>query len=573
MSSSVDLRAEVRRHAAAAGVDLPESALAELAAHLEDLQAAALAKGATAAEANAAAIAAIEESSFSLLRRPGTCGSGRLLARRSEPIPGAGNRWSVNMFHAIRFALRQFRKHPSFALLTLLVLGLGAGAATTVFTIVDSVVLRPLPYAQPDRLVALWDTNYEHGLSHDPISPVNFMDYRELPVFKDAAAWWRPTVNLADPGLEPVRINTIETSANLFEVLGVRPQIGAGFPTGGPLFVSHEHIAVISDRLWRSRYGGDPAVVGRQLKFDGSPYTIVGVMPAKFHYPDDIDVWQRLEWDMSQHSRAAHFMEGVARLADGTSLEQARSACDALARRLQTELAATNKAWAVRLVPLLDDQLGYYRPALIVLFGAVGLLLLIGCLNVASLLLTRALGREREIAVRIALGAAPRQIATLLIAESGVLSIAGGALGVAVSAIALPLIARLTPVSVPRLEEASVSLATLGVALAVVAFTTAFFGGVPLLALRRARLARDLHSGTRGSSRGARRAYSLLVASQVALAFALLMGSALLVRTVASMTRTPTGIDADAVVTTSVQLSSADYRDWRQVAEVHARIL
>ena len=148
-------------------------------------------------------------------------------------------------------ALRQFRQHPTFALVTVLVLGLGTGAATTVFTVVDAVVLRPLPYAAPDRLVTLWDTNTEKGLAHDPISPVNFMDYRALPVFSDAAAWWRPGVNLVDPGQDPVRVNTIEVSGNLFDVLGVGRRSAPGFPAEGPMFVQNELVAVISDRLWR----------------------------------------------------------------------------------------------------------------------------------------------------------------------------------------------------------------------------------------------------------------------------------------------------------------------------------
>ena len=159
--------------------------------------------------------------------------------------------------------MRQFKDHPGFALVTVLVLGLGAGAATTVFTIVDSVVLRPLPYEAPDRLVTIWDTDVAKDLDHDPISPVNFMDQRGLPVFEDAAAWWRPGVNLIDPGMDPVRVNTIEASGNLFAVLGVDPQIGSGFPASGSLHGSDELIAVISDRLWRNRYGADPSIIGQ----------------------------------------------------------------------------------------------------------------------------------------------------------------------------------------------------------------------------------------------------------------------------------------------------------------------
>ena len=477
------------------------------------------------------------------------------------------------MSNAIRTAIRQFRHHPGFAAVVVLVLGIGTAAATTVFTVVDSVVLRPLPYREPARLVTLWDTNAERGLAHDPISPVNFMDQRALPVFESAAAWWRPSLNLNDPGLEPVRVNAIETSANLFDVLRVRPQVGQGFPAGGPIFIRNQPSIIISDRLWRARYNADPSLVGRQLALNGTAHTVLGVMPRGFHYPDEIDVWQLLQWDLIQHSRAAHFMEAVARLAPSTTIEQAQSAVDALAVRLQNEFTATNKGWGTRLVPLLDEQLGYYRPALMVLFGAVGLLLLIACLNVASLLLTRALSREREIAVRIAMGASPRQLVTQLFAESMVLSVAGAALGIAAAATILPLLVSLTPISIPRLEEARVDLRALGLGLTILVATTTFFGLVPALIFLKRQIATELKSGERGSSRGARRMYSLLVAGEVALACALLVSSTLLVRTVTRMTNTPTGVDADDVLTTTVQLPATSYRNWRSVSDAHAAVI
>jgi putative ABC transport system permease protein len=473
---------------------------------------------------------------------------------------------------AFRVALRQFLQQPTFALVTVLVLGLGTGAATTVFTIIDAVVLRPLPYNAPDRLVTLWDTNQSEGLSHDPISPVNFMDYRALPVFQDAAVWWRPGVNLLDPGLDPVRVNTIEVSGNLFDVLGVKPQIGAGFGRD-VFFHPTELAAVISDRLWRTRYNADPSIIGRPLTLNGTPYIVVGIMPQKFHYPDDIDVWQRLRWDTHQHSREAHFMEAVGRLTDGTTFDEAQRATETLALRLEQDFPRTNKGWATRLVPLLDEQLGYYRPALMVLFGAVGLLLLIGCLNVASLLITRALSREREMAVRVAVGAAPRQLVTQLLAESSVLSVAGAVLGVVAAGLALPLILRFTPVHIPRLEEAGLDVRALALCLTVVVATTVFFGLVPALLLLRGQLTAGLRTGERSSSRGARRIYSVLVAGEMALACALLVSSALLVRTVSRMTNTPTGVEAADVLTTTVQLSGVTYQDWRVVADTHAAIL
>jgi putative ABC transport system permease protein len=583
MKSSIDFRAEVQRHIAKSGVNLPDATIDEMVVYLEDLHANALEDGATPQEARRRAIAALDESAFSMLQQHALKHPDRAHAARADLVAHSSGGRSLNVMSAIRLAVRQFRQHPTFALVTVLVLGLGTGAATTVFTIVDTVVLRPLPYANPDELVTIWDTNAEKGLAHDPISPVNFMDYRALPVFTDAAGWWRPGINLVDPGTDPMRVNTIEVSGNLFEVLGVKPQIGAGFPAGGPFFVTNELICVISDRLWRTRYGGDPSIIGKQLSLNDTPYTVVGVMPSKMHYPDDVDIWQRVRWDFTQHSRAAHFMEAVARLAPGTTFEQAQSAVQALGLRLEQENIRTNKGWGSRLIPLIDEELGYYRPALMVMFGAVALLLVIAVLNVATLLLTRALSREKEIAVRVALGAAPRQLITQLMAESLVLSVCGALVGIVATLAALPLIIGMTPVEIPRLEEAAVSLRVLWACLAVVAVTTVIFGLVPALLLLRTQFTTDLKAGERGSSKGPRRVYSVLVAAEVALACALLVSSALLVRTVSRMMDTPTGVDADDVTIATVQLSpsavGAPPRGqtienlWVPTANVHSQIL
>ena len=573
MKPSVDFRSEVERHVAKSGVVLPAATVDELIAYLEDLHAAALDEGASANEARRRTLAALEESAFSQLQRHAAKHPDRVQAARADLVARSAGGRSLNVLSAVTLALRQFRQHPTFVLVTVVVLGLGVGAATTVFTVVDSVVLRPLPYAQPDQLVTLWDTNIEKGLAHDPISPVNFMDDRALPVFSDAAAWWRPSVNLVDPGQDPVRVNTIEVSGNVFDVLGVGAQLGPGFPAGGPLYVANELICVISDRLWRTRYNADTAIIGRPIVLNGTPYIVRGVMPPRFHFPDDVDVWQRLRWPMEQHSRDAHFMEAVGRLAPGTTLGQAQAAIDALTLRLAAEFPVSNKGWGRRVIPLLDEQLGYYSPALMVLFGAVGLLLVIGCLNVASLLLTRALSREKEIAVRVAMGASPRQLIMQLLAESAVLSVAGAAVGTLAATISLPLLVSLMPVSIPRLEDAAVDARALALGLAVIVGTTIFLGLVPALVLLRSQIVRDLRTGERGSSRDGRAIYSVLVAGEVALACALLVASGLLVRTVGRMMDTPTGIDANDVVISSVQLSGRDYADWRKTGRVHGAVI
>jgi putative ABC transport system permease protein len=336
-------------------------------------------------------------------------------------------------------------------------------------------------------------------------------------------------------------------------------------------------IAVISDRLWRSRYHADPALVGKQLQLNGEPYTIVGVMPAGFNFPGDIDVWQRSRWDFHNHSRAAHFMESVFRLAPGVDLPQADAAARAMAARLEKDFPATNRAWGIRLSPLAEDQLGYYRPALIVLFGAVGLLIVIGCLNVASLLLTRALSREREVAVRTALGASPRHLVVQLLAEAGVLSVAGAILGTLAATVALPLILSSTSIAIPRLQEATVTWRVLGFALAVAAGTTMVFGVVPAIVLMRRNLTMDLKTGERGSSRASRAIYRGLVGGEVALACVLLVSSGLLVRTVTRMTNVPIGVGSPQAVTASVQLTGGAgtpaFNDWGAVATTFGQIL
>ena len=577
----------VADHARRTGADrLPVHAIDELAEHLEDLYAASIASGASDEEAFARAQRALDESGLAVLRRT------RSPRRRSgEPRAGVGpprEHWKfvggeaaptlrgLHMLHALRLAIRQFRHHPTFALVTLLVLGLGVGAGVTVYTVVDSVLLTPLPYREPDRLVTLWDTNSEKGLRHEPMSPVNFMDYRALDVFEGAAGWWRPDVNLVEPGADPVRVRTIETNADLFDVLGVRPQTGPGFPAGGPLF-STDLIAVVSDRLWRTRYNADPALVGRQLQLNGAPYTIVGVMPPGFDFPGDIDVWQRARWDFHLHSRAAHFLEGIARLAPGADLSSAEAAAHGLAARLQTDFSQTNRGWDVRLMPLLDDQLGYYRPALIVLVCAVALLMTIGCLNIASLLLTRAISREREIAVRTALGATPRHLTVQLVAEALVLSIGGAIVGVAVTALALPILQATVTAPIPRLQNASIDLRALGVAIAFAAATTMVFGLVPALVLVRRRVTTGLRTGDRGASRASRGLYRGLVAGELAIACALLVSSGLLVRTVGHMMDVPVGVGTPRVLTASVQLSSGPgnptYASWNTVASTYGTLV
>ena len=478
----------------------------------------------------------------------------------------------TTLLQDLRYGLRSLAKAPAFATAAIAALALGIGATTAIFSVVNAVVLEPLPYAHPDRLVSLWEVNHEKHLDHEPLSPVNFMDYRRLnQVFADAVAWWRPEVTLRDADKEPVRVNTIEVSGNFLTVLGVQPALGAGFPAD--VFFSRDQLVLMSDRLWRSRYGADPAIVGKTISMNANRFTVAGVLPRGFGFPGETDLWQLLNWDLTLHSRGAHFMEAVARMKPGTTVVDAQRELDALTGRLSAEFTGTNRGWRSRAIPLHDEVVGYYRSALYVVLSAVGLLLVIACINIASLLMARASSRAREVAVRAAIGATRQRLVRQFLTESLVLAVVGGLLGVGVGLAATKAIVASAPLDIPRLAEVTLDARALVFALALVLITAIVFGLLPALVLSRVDLQRVLKEGGRSGSGRGRRAHQLLVAAEVALAVMLLAGAGLLVRSVARLAAEDPGFRSSNIVTAGIQLTGAAYSSWPQVEQFHSALV
>jgi putative ABC transport system permease protein len=390
-------------------------------------------------------------------------------------------------------------------------------------------------------------------------------------VFDDAAAWWYPQLTLTETGHEPLRVNAIETSANFFAVIGVQPILGAGFAKTP--FYSREPIAVISHRLWRERFGGDPAIVGRSIALNGPLFTVAGVMPPGFTYPNDTDVWHRLTWDLTQHSRGAHFMESIVRLKPGVTLAGANAELRALTRRLGQEHVSTNGEWSARAAPLADEIVGFFRPALFALFGAAALLLVMTCTNVASLMLARATVREREVAVRAAIGAGRGRLVRQFLTESVLLAAMGATLGVTFALIAVRALVAASPVPLPRVDTIGVDGRLLLFAAAAAAATTIAFGVVPAMLMAGSDVQRPLKESGRGADAGSRRrARSALVVAEVALAVMLLVGASLLGRSFQRLVQQDPGFKPAQAITAKVELPYS-YSDWAKIVDFYDRLL
>jgi putative ABC transport system permease protein len=461
----------------------------------------------------------------------------------------------ASVWSDLRFAFRSVARRPLFSLIVILILGIGLGANAAMFSVVDSVLLEPLPYPEADRLAWMWGRTPTG--SRNTISAVDYMDYRSTnTAFEELAAYYVfPERYVITGGDEPEVVVGTQASWNMFRALRVAPVIGRGFVADDEQPGGGEPI-VLGYGLWQSRFGGDPDIVGQVLVLDENPYEVIGVMPAGFAFPSWAQLWRPLRMtDRAAQGRGNNNFLLFGRLNPGVTLERAEAEMVGLARGIAEAYPDVKQGWSVSLVSLHERFVGGVRGVLWLLLGAVGLVLLVACANIAALLLARAAGREGEVAVRVALGASRGRIVRQTLAESVVLALSGGVLGVALAYGALEALRDLGAGSLPRLAAIGVDGTALLFTLLIAVATGLLFGLTPALQAPRLDLVQSLKEGHRGQRRaGGLRTQNALVVGQVALSLMLLVGSGLLIRSFLRLQQEELGFEPEGVVTAQVRL-------------------
>ena len=457
----------------------------------------------------------------------------------------------------LRQALRSLRRAPAFTLAAVTTLALGIGANTAIFSAVNGVLLHPLAYPDPDRLVVVWGRHTTIG--RETASQPDFLDWREQArSFEALAAMTSTRFNVTGAG-EPEVVNGGIATANLLHVFGVVPSVGRGFRDDEERGAAPK-VAMLGEGYWRRRFGAERDIVGSRILLSGVPHTVVGIVPAQLQLERPVDVWTPLATD-STRPRRADFLTVFGRLGQGVSLDRAQQEMTTIMRRLEAQYPESNASWGAEVVALREQMIGEIRPALLVFMGAVGLVLLVACANVANLMLARAAGRRREVTIRSALGASRTRLAGELLLESMLLALLGGALGLLLALWGVEGLRSLGPDTLPRVNEIGLDLRVLGFALVLSLVTGLLFGLAPIWRMA----GRDLHEGLAVGSRGVaggsgiQRARSALVLGEVALAFVLLAGASLLLRSFERLQRVDPGFAADRVLTARVTLPRIAY--------------
>jgi putative ABC transport system permease protein len=534
----------------------------ELSQHLEDRYEYALRGGASREEAYRAALQELTEGDLlaqglSRVERPS----------RLEPVvPGTPRRFGMlgDFGHDLRYGVRMLWKNKGFTAVAVVALALGIGANSAIFSVVNTVLLRPLPYREPVCLVMLWEDNSKIGYPRDTPAAANYIDWRDQStVFEGMTATADRSFNLTGAG-EPERFDGKRVSTNFFSLLGVEPQLGRGFVPEEDV-PGADHVVVLSHGLWQRRFGSDRGMVGKSITLNGEGYTVVGIMPPGFQFmSQDVGMWVPIAFTQQQAaSRGSHYLKVVARLKPGVTVEHAQAEMSTIAARLQQQYPEQNTDLGATVVSLHEEVVGNIRPALLVLLGAVGFVLLVACANVANLLLARAAVRQKEIALRTALGASRLRLVRQFLTESVLLAALGGLVGLLLSVWGVSLLKSFIPENISQVKAIAVDARVLGFTLLVTLLTGLVFGLAPALQASRFNLNETLKEGGRdaAAARGGNRIRGLLVVAEVAVSLVLLVGAGLLINSFMRLRSVDPGFRTDNLLTMSVVLPPQKYPD------------
>jgi len=546
----------------------------ELSQHLEDQYEQIVSRGGSEEEAYQAVLLELKEND--LLER-----ELKRVERRVRPEPilmRTENKSNIlaDLGQDLRYGLRMLAKNPRFTTIAVIALALGIGANSAIFSVVNTVLLRPLPYENPERLVMVWEDNSKQGFPRDTPSPANFMDWRDQNhVFESMAAIVEISFNLTGAG-DPERIDGRRVSASLFSLLGVAPQLGRAFrpeedrPGGN-------HVVIISNGLWQRRFGSDPGIIGKPIDLNGESFTIVGVMPRTFQFPTRRDqLWVPIAFDAKEAGeRGNHYLEVIARMKPGVTLSQAQAEMTTIATRLQQQYPKTNTSVGAVVTPLHEHVVGDIKPALLVLLGAVAFVLLIACANVANLLLARAVLRQKEIALRLALGAGRARLIRQFLTESVLLAVFGGGIGLLLSVVGLSVLKRFIPPNISQAHAITIDARVLLFTVLVSLVTGLIFGLAPATQAANFNFNDTLKESGRDSAAGSRgnRIRGLLVISEVAVSFILLIGAGLLINSFLHLRSVDAGFRAERALTMKIVLPEVRYADKEQRAVFYRELI
>jgi putative ABC transport system permease protein len=533
----------------------------ELSQHLEDQYEQLLSRGESEEEAYADTVRGLDENE--LLGR-----ELQRVERRAQSEPVALGKEKANLlgdfWQDLRYGLRMLVKNPGFTIVAVAALALGIGANTAIFSVVNSVLLQPLPFKDPNQLVMLWEDATHLGFPKNTPSPANFLDWqRQNSVFAGMAAMAPRSFNLTGSG-EPERLDGRRVSANLFQLLGVQPQLGRAFRPEED--APGSRVVILSNGLWQRRFGGDRQIIGRAINLSGESYTVIGVMPTAMELPRMTD-WHDQLWVTPAFpaeeatSRGSHYLQVIARMKPGVTLPQAQAEMKTIAARLARQYPEDNLRIGATVNPLREEYVGEIRPALLILLGAVAFVLLIACANVANLLLARAAVRQKEISLRLALGATRSRLVRQFLTESLLLAAGGCAFGLLLAGLGLDLLKNFIPATIALSEGIAIDGKVLAFTAFVGMVTGVAFGLAPAAQASRFDLNENLKEGGRDGSAGygTNRLRSLLVIGEVAISFLLLIGAGLLINSFIHLRNLDPGFNPDHLLTATVQLSETKY--------------